>query len=243
VRWVRGKQWVWDTLALFSSLSFTLSLIPHPSTPSIFCMQGLLPGLASMLLSEAKLWNGGVLCFSDPVDIVQLSHVSKQYRLVHVSDPLWERWVAPIQEGTYLTRLAETQILTATRKTLMHAYMCATTGKCVHCGAWTAEFNVLVLLPQCYRCFSCWAQTGLLTKSKAKVRGGGVEGGREGRRDGEEERCLALFPSLIMQLLLLKVFPLMESHSLASSNIHPPSSFSSLPPPSPSPPHHRPSTC
>lgn len=134
------------------------------------------------------MWNGGVLFFCDPVDMVRLSHVSKQYRMVHVSDPLWERWVAPIQEGTYLTRLAETNVLTATRKTLMHAYMMATTGKCFHCGAWTAEVNVLVLLPQCYHCFSCWAQTGLLTKSKAKVREGreGWREGGKGRRNGKE---------------------------------------------------------
>lgn len=131
-----------------------------------------------MCVAEPKLWAEGVLGFSSPVELVRLSHVSRQFKYVHVSAPLWERWLAPIQEGTYLTRLAETKVLQATRKTLMHAYMAATAGKCVHCRAWTCDINVLVLLPQCFKCFSGWARTGILTKSKAKV---GEEEGREGR--------------------------------------------------------------
>jgi len=175
-------------------------------------MQGLRSGLPSLFLSEAKVWNGGVLSFCDPMDMVRLSHVSKQYRMVHVSDPMWERWVAPIQEGTYMIRLAETNVLTATRKTLMHAFIAATTGRCFHCGAWTAEVNVLILLPQCYNCFSCWAQTGLLTKSKAKVRGeggrreGGRSGGMEGSRRERRSVSLFLFSSFDQVIFLLQTF-------------------------------------
>ena len=64
--------------------------------------------------------------------------------------------------------LEKAKTLPFLHKTYMDAYLQATTGKC-ECGKWTHLFNVLLLRLTCWSCFSAWAKTQVMAKTKVRT--------------------------------------------------------------------------
>lgn len=85
---------------------------------------------------------------------------------------VWEPWLAQVgdadDESGLLVVLEKAKTIPFLHKSYMDAYLQATTSKC-ECGKWTHLFNVLLLRPTCWSCFSAWAKTQVMAKTTVRM--------------------------------------------------------------------------
>lgn len=97
------------------------------------------------------------LPFLSLVDIVRISGTSPAVHEICAADDVWAPWLDKIHTlepryGSVLERIRKAGAAPFLGKTLMAAYMAATTPTCI-CGEWGGFLNALTLEPQCFDCF------------------------------------------------------------------------------------------
>jgi hypothetical protein len=88
-----------------------------------------------------------------PEELVTLSSCSTEARKICSADEVWRPWLALIHAlepagGSVLNKIVEVSAAPFIGKSLMHAYMAATTARCKDCGDWAGFVNLLTLMPQ-----------------------------------------------------------------------------------------------